>query len=421
MNIQLSKHLLSFLLAILMILVIMTSCKTESNNDQTEITSGEITESNSETEYPPLSPDELFDNSKKYMCGDASYFNIAYKKERNDYLSLLSYYTKGGYDIYSEYTEGNAEYITFVKDKELAHIGYFNKKNNITLVTSSTAGEKLPKAVTDESIDLKSVTQIKSTYNNGMGYIITLTDSSFIIIDGGYEKCADELYNQLVKLSDNKPIVIRGWILTHSHADHYPCFAKFAGTYGKKVKLERLMLGLPYYKDSINTWLHISAKQHLKSFDGGDSIPITALHTGMSFRYGNATLDILLAPENIYYDAIPKNFNESCSVVRVKSKKGSALFLADIAIEGCNYMLDLYDEALKSDMVQVSHHGVEDAPISIYKKIRASVLFWPCDKALYQSSRNESVKKELSSLPSTKFEYFHYQGSKTVEFDSLNK
>ncbi len=418
MKLKSLRQSVSLFIVVLLVLAVFASCN-PSNDDSAINPTESISESESEIFYPPISPDELFSNSKKYMCGDASYYYVANEKTENDFLSLLAHYKSNSYIQYSNYSvEGNV-FITLTNDKSFAHIGFIPSKKQVTLVESKNAGNKLPETITDESLDIQSVTQIKSTHENGMGYIITLTDLSFIIIDGGYADCAKELNTQLNILSRGQKIIIRSWILSHSHSDHYPCFSKFASEYGKTVTLECVMFGLPSMQDASDKWLHSSIRTFIKMFDGGDSIPTTILHTGMSFSYGKVKLNVLLAAETTYFDGKPANFNESSSVVRIESQKGSAIFLADIPILGSTYLMDIYGNSLKSDIVQVSHHGVEDAPIELYKKIQASVLLWPCDKKLYESNRNGNVKKLLSKLSSTKFEYFHYQGSKTVDFDSL--
>ena len=92
----------------------------------------------------------------------------------------------------------------------------------------------------------------------------------------------------------------------------------------------------------------------------------------------------------------PEDFNESSVVVRLVHEEGSMIFLADCGVYVCEWMLDAYDEALKSDMVQVAHHGGETANKEIYDAIQADTLFWPCNEPLLNSERGLYVKQHTS-------------------------
>ncbi len=379
-------------------------------------TSEEIISAETESTATPVNPDDLAENGFKYNCGDGSKFYACYERTEEEFEGLLKYCENDGYTEYAYREIGESKFATFVKDKEFIHISYLPIYEEITITTSSIAGDKLPETIDDETLDIHSVTQMGSVKGNGMGYIITLTDGTFILIDGGYDTGAEPLYKELLRQTAGKTPVIRSWIFSHSHMDHYSFFDEFSSQFGKNVELERVMYGIPNSADASDKWLHTSISQKLKRFATIDKMEITAVHTGMSFKYGKLQLEILLAPENVYVNGNPTNFNESSIVVRFKSDKGSFISLADIPILGSKYMIDIYGDALKSDICQVSHHGVEDAPIELYQKIKAETLFIPCDKGLYNSARNMEVRKALKAMDSTKNIYLHDEGNITVKF-----
>ena len=55
----------------------------------------------------------------------------------------------------------------------------------------------------------------------------------------------------------------------------------------------------------------------------------------------------------------------------------------------------MYGENLKSDMVQVAHHGGNGATEQTYTLIRPTVAFWPCDRANYQGYIRHFPASEL--------------------------
>ena len=99
---------------------------------------------------------------------------------------------------------------------------------------------------------LPSITQIKleASVQEGMSYIIHLSDGTFLIVDGGWsdtnEKEADKLYNQLVALAgEGKDIVIAGWIFTHCHGDHIGTFNLFVNKYHDMVTIKEILYNFP--------------------------------------------------------------------------------------------------------------------------------------------------------------------------------
>ena len=102
-------------------------------------------------------------------------------------------------------------------------------------------------------------------------------------------------------------------------------------------------------------------------------------HTGMQFTFCNLTLEILYTPESLYKNGAPvENFNDTSIVSRLRDEKGSMLFTGDVALAGAALCETLYGDALRSDMVQMSHLCLEDCPLSFYEMVKASVLWYPC-------------------------------------------
>lgn len=384
------------------------------------------------TEAPdtPTKPDPiplsevLSQASKTYTCGGDN--SVYYRVENTAAETVSGIYAgleQEGYTLYSEFEANGNAYRTYIKGAKLAHIGYQTAGKLLTVVTSTAAGKGVPANPGKSEVVEPSVTQIGSSAINGMGYIITLPDRSFLIIDGGETECAPELYKQLCLLkgsTDN--IRIRAWLITHAHADHYNCLWSFSKTYGQLVNLECMMIGLPAASDSPHPTVHNQIGGIVARFRGGVNIPVLTVHTGMVFRFGDAEMQILYSPEELYAKSpIPTDFNESSVISRVRIGDRSAIFLGDAGAKSCGVISTLWGDTLRSDIVQIAHHGCETAPVSIYRQIAAPVLFWPCSWNLYNQSRNGFVKQQIRSLPSTKDQYIHEDGSVTVLLRSLTK
>ena len=111
-----------------------------------------------------------------------------------------------------------------------------------------------------------------------------------------------------------------------------------------------------------------------------------------------------MTPETLFKDADSfGNFNNTSVVTRLYDEGYSALFLGDIAKLGADRMASLFGKYLKSDMCQVSHHGVEDVPLSFYEIVQASILYYPCNIELYdQIERHWAVRTALEKKEYTK-------------------
>ena len=100
----------------------------------------------------------------------------------------------------------------------------------------------------------------------------------------------------------------------------------------------------------------------------------------------------VMAPENLAY------FNNSSMVTRFTIAGQTITFLGDIQNEGSTAMVKMYGKNLKSDIVQVSHHGWVGATKSLYQNQDPSVLLWPTSNGEYKtqtSSPNGSGYKAV--------------------------
>lgn len=412
------------LLLIAMILILLPACRNKTPDGQST-----LTESGQTADADSPSPDDMANTladllasaQDKYMCGDASLYYEFQDQPPAAFSEICDELEREGYERYSSWEISQNRFVTYRNGKNMRHIGYLGETSTLTVVTSKLAGDFLP-AVGEEyqPVCQPSVTQIGSWHLNGMGYIIQFADGSFAILDGGYADCAEELYNQLCKLNGSPDrIRVRAWILSHAHPDHYDCFSSFASVYGLRIAPECIMVAMPNYNDCENTYFHDNLRSVTDNFLNGSDIPILGVHTGMTFRFADTTLEMIYSPDSLFHDSAPSDFNESSIILRVSNENGSAIFLGDAGNAACSFAVKHFGDTLKSDMVQVSHHGCETATLTIYSRIRAAVLFWPCDHELYDSSRNALVKYQLRQLDSTKVNYLQSDGSQTVLFASL--
>ena len=328
-----------------------------------------------------------------YECEDGSVVYSYNGKTAKDFEAVTAHYTSGGYKQYSSIIQGENPAATFVGDGPMAHIYWIKATGELSIAISADAAHTLPPAtpaVTDGDYEC-TVAQIKDTQNFiGMGYVIQLKDGSFIVYDGSYSNQLQNLMRYITGAyrGEGKP-VIRAWLLTHSHNDHYPSFEAFCTTdrWRKLVTVEHVIVSPLNDKNfSLNDTeeFYLSTKfwDDVKNLEGAK---VVFAHTGMNFTFCNLDMEILYTPENTYKTATDVgNFNNTSIVTRLYAEGYSALFLGDVSNAGVSFMMQAYGDYLKSDMVQASHHGVEGSYIlDLYDTVKAPIIFYPASLALY--------------------------------------
>lgn len=165
------------------------------------------------------------------------------------------------------------------------------------------------------------ITQFSPTTSRQMmGYAIKTLNGKIVVIDGGLQEDAQQLEKYI---TDNGGEVDT-WFITHPHIDHAGAFEII----------------------SQNT----------------------------SIKIDNITAKILGTknPE-ITTNAI----NNSSMVIQIQVNQKKILFLGDTGTESSEKLIKNQGKNLKSDIVQVAHHGQAGATEELYKIVNPKICLWP--------------------------------------------
>ncbi len=397
---------------------------TPSTTDQTAATETQMEETTiEETTAPevvinPIDPAALYVDDT-YETSLGSVLNTYCDATVETFAGVCRHYTDSGYTLYSEWSQNGNLFATYEKDDTVVHVYYQPALSELNIVTDAGGISALPKTSSEEAPAGKTtVTQLKSAQLNGMGYVIRVPDGGFIIYDGGYDVCAEELWSTLVELNGGEEgIHIHAWLLTHSHNDHTPCFGAFGKTYGSRVQLDRVMYAPVSKRDARSAG---DAKYFLQEIPDDIALypgaKICIPHTGMVFTFAGVRMELLLTSEEIYIDNAPDDFNNSSTISVIRTENSSMILLGDSASTAAARLQLCYGHTLKSDFCQVSHHGVEDFPLTTYQLIDASVYFYPCSNDLYNlGSRDQCVRDYIKDHPHTQEILIHANDRYTRE------
>lgn len=293
---------------------------------------------------------------------------------------------KQGFDKYQALDNRAVASATYVKDGVCVYVYYLKRCAALRVITQREWA--LPTLEYDyEKLCDAAVTQIGLDYSDprvvgGMGYLIRLEDGTFAVIDGGWnENDADILYRLLLeqKPEEVKDIVITAWFITHAHIDHCGVYNGFVRKYKDAVKVKMLVGNDPtdFIHSRLDNPPHIFA--HAKKCKDFEGCVYAKVHTGQRLFFPGISVNILYSHEDIYPNFMYE-INGAATIafdVVVNSDKTRFFFLADVTEEGAGYLVKMYAEDMKCDVLQIGHHGNKGGSLELYSSCAPRLAFWP--------------------------------------------
>ena len=329
-----------------------------------------------------------------------------------------------GFGLHFENVINGNEFATLTNGELTVHTYYTDYSKTVRVIVEEF-GDVLPIECTpiEEKLTQPSVTQLALDYakdvsdlqkalsknDGGMSYIITLEDSTFIIIDGGMArfdnnrlKNCEHLMEKL-KYLNKRPdgrIIINAWYITHAHIDHIHCFECFSTLYGKHVTLGCVILNIPAAnmlgtmigaEEPFAVWNHDGCAVRAAADNFGTDVKIYTPHAGQVFYIKNVKFEVLYTYESLYPNRMEVHNNDHSMVSRMTISDTTVLWAGDVYTAntflkhdppllfcGCEVMVAMYGDYLKSDIVQMPHHGyATSGGPEWYKCVGAKIALWP--------------------------------------------
>ena len=228
----------------------------------------------------------------------------------------------------------------------------------------------------------KSKTELIQLKNNGhsqmMGYVIKTDNNKVIVIDGGTQDDIENLKNTVNKYTGK----IDFWFITHQ--DHATCFVKMV------ENTTNVDIGKVYVTVNDEDW-------YKKYADGRENECIDFLNALKNERIKDKVEEVYVN-QKIYIDNIDceiikkKNpeitenaVNNQSMVIKMNTGKNSILFLGDTGVQSANKLLQNQKNKLKSDIVQVAHHGQSGANKELYEVVKPKICLWPTPDWLWNN------------------------------------
>ena len=208
-----------------------------------------------------------------------------------------------------------------------------------------------------------------------------------IVIDGGWEADATKL-SELILQQGGK---VDAWLITHPHEDHVGALCAILNDTGRKIKIDKIYCSLAtpdWYRQVSPTGAGI-ADQLLSAFA---KLPVGTVTNnigrGTEINIDDVNIRVLNNRGVYTYNGV----NNSSLVYKIRVSGQSILILGDLAYDGGKDLIKTCTAAeLKSDIVQMAHHGQQGVDQDAYALIAPITCLWPTPAWLWNNDNGGGV------------------------------
>ena len=338
----------------------------------------------------------LGDTAATYPCAFERVGVYAEGAEKGDALCALL--IAEGYTLCDEREVADNRFLLYRKERETVHVDISKTMNTVRVIVAPD--EKLFEGYDAEGAETVEMTMMNMDYesqsakNNGYGFIIKLADGGFLIYDGGWPTETDGLWNYLrANTPDGQTPRVEGWILTHSHGDHYLCFLDYMKRYADQTEIKRILFG-PARTECFTGGSDRTLYNKVPELARERGIELVIPFAGQILNFPGVKLEVLLTADDWYPEKAPHDNNVSF-VTRLifPTKDGKTVLMpADMMGRGCNRLVDQYGAYLKSDILQVPHHGCNGTTQEIILAVDPEQVIYTTSQRFFQEWTTHSSR-----------------------------
>ena len=130
-------------------------------------------------------------------------------------------------------------------------------------------------------------------------------------------------------------------------------------------------------------------------------IPLEFVHTGDELDLlGGLKVEILSAYSDRVDELSDDLMNDGAIMFRISGEKDSMLFCSDVGKALTEELIDTYGDKLKSDYVQMGHHGYGGPKAAFYELVAPKAAFFDAPAWLINSDSKRSTKKKMDLMES---------------------
>lgn len=226
-----------------------------------------------------------------------------------------------------------------------------------------------------------------ATGAQNLSIVIKSPNGKLIVVDGGWEADADKLSSLILQQGGK----VDAWLITHPHEDHVGALCAILNDTARKIKIDKIYCSLAtpdWYREVSPTGAGI-ADQLLSAFT---KLPVGTVTNnigrGTEINIDDVNIRVLNNRGVYTYNGV----NNSSLVYKIRVSGQSILILGDLAYDGGKDLIKSCTAAeLKSDIVQMAHHGQQGVDQDAYALIVPTTCLWPSPAWLWNNDNGGGV------------------------------
>ena len=226
-----------------------------------------------------------------------------------------------------------------------------------------------------------------ATGAQNLSIVIKSPHGKLIVIDGGWEADADKLSSLILQQGGK----VDAWLITHPHEDHVGALCAILDDTARKIKIDKIYCSLanPDWYRKVSTTGAGIADQLLSAFT---KLPVGTVTNnigrGTEINIDDVNIRVLNNRGVYTYNGV----NNSSLVYKIRVSGQSILILGDLAYDGGKDLIKTCTAAeLKSDIVQMAHHGQQGVDQDAYALIAPTTCLWPSPAWLWNNDNGGGV------------------------------
>lgn len=241
--------------------------------------------------------------------------------------------------------------------------------------------------------------QLTETSKFMMAFVLVTKEDNVIVVDGGRAEDMPLLKQYIGGRH------IAAWILTHAHDDHISgLVSEFEKNGGVDFDIGTVYYNFPpyeiienhdvedyaYYCEELNEMLP-AFHAVLPQFRDKTHI----VEQGERITVDEVQIDFIYT----YHEGLTANLmNDSSLVFKVTTPNKTVLFLGDLGPDGGDILFRESRHLLKSDIVQMAHHGHMNVSMEVYAAIAPAACMWCCADWLYDEPEVPAYLADVEKL-----------------------
>lgn len=257
---------------------------------------------------------------------------------------------------------------------------------------------------------------------NSMGYFIITPKNELIFIDGGRDIDSQLVKSYIDKFGSGK---VDHWFITHPHTDHVGALLKLLDE-ENNLEIENIYYSFledEWYKEN-DTRGYESSHAMIENLNNKKIHNKVECIEGQVIEIDNIKVDIIRTPNPEITNSDNGNDASMTFKITATDVDKSIIFLGDSYIYASKELLEGNKDILKSDSVQMAHHGQNGVTKEVYEAISPSVCFFNCPKYLYDNDKGlgyntgkwqtVEVRRWMDDLETVNYKAFN--GDQTFKF-----